>query len=115
MRLLLWAVQQGGCKVRGTSSGFRLPGGSALSPYASVIRLYRWQALTAAERHSFAPLFPDLAVELAGGSGNVVVVVGNGEQSAGNSPDNTRSNCPGSPAIRFASIVTVQNRNDPAG
>jgi len=65
MRLLLWADQQGGWKVCGSSSGFRLPDGSVLSPDASVIRLHRWQALTAAERRSFAPLCPDLVVELA--------------------------------------------------
>ena len=68
MRLLVWADQQGGWKVCGSSSGFRLPDGSVLSPDASVIRLDRWQALTAAERRSFAPLCPDLVVELASSS-----------------------------------------------
>ena len=65
MRLLLWADQQGGWKVCGSSSGFRLPDGSVLSPDASVIRLERWQALSLEERRSFAPLCPDLVVELA--------------------------------------------------
>jgi len=41
MRLLLWADQQGGWKVCGSSSGFRLPDGSVFSPDASVIRLDR--------------------------------------------------------------------------
>ena len=65
MRLLLWADQQGGWKVCGSSSGFRLPDGSVLSPDASLIRLDRWQSLTVGERRSFAPLCPDLVVELA--------------------------------------------------
>jgi Uma2 family endonuclease len=65
MRLLLWADQQGGWKVCGSSSGFRLPDGSVFSPDASVIRLERWQALSPEERRSFAPLCPDLVVELA--------------------------------------------------
>jgi len=65
MRLLLWADQQGGWKVFGCSSGFRLPDGSVLSPDASLVRLERWQALSPAERRGFAPLCPDLVVELA--------------------------------------------------
>ena len=65
MRLLLWADHQGGWKVFGSSTGFRLPDGSVLSPDASLIRLDRWQALTAEERRGFAPLCPDLVVELA--------------------------------------------------
>ena len=65
MRLLVWADQQGGWKVCGSSSGFRLPDGSVLSPDASLVRLDRWQALTPEERRGFAPLCPDLVVELA--------------------------------------------------
>jgi len=65
MRLLLWADHQGGWKVFGSSTGFCLPDGSVLSPDASLVRLDRWQALTAEERHGFAPLCPDLVVELA--------------------------------------------------
>jgi Uma2 family endonuclease len=65
MRLLLWADRQGGWKVFGSSTGFRLPDGSVLSPDASVLRLERWQALTPEQRRGFAPLCPDLVVELA--------------------------------------------------
>jgi Uma2 family endonuclease len=36
-----------------------------LSPDASLVALDRWQALSAAERRGFAPLCPDLVVELA--------------------------------------------------
>jgi Uma2 family endonuclease len=65
MRLLLWADQQGGWKVFGSSTGFRLPDDSVLSPDASLVRLDRWQALTPEQRRGFAPLCPDLVVELA--------------------------------------------------
>lgn len=52
-------------KVFDSSSGFRLPDGSVLSPDASLVRQERWQALTPEERRGFAPLCPDLVVELA--------------------------------------------------
>ena len=39
-----------------------------LSPDASLIRQERWQALTPEERRGFAPLCPDLVVELANGA-----------------------------------------------
>lgn len=52
-------------KVFDSSSGFRLPDGSVLSPDASLLRQQRWQALTPEERRGFAPLCPDLVVELA--------------------------------------------------
>ena len=65
MRLLLWADQRGGWKVFGSSSGFRLPDGSVLSPDASLVGLDRWQGLSAEQRRGFAPLCPDLVVELA--------------------------------------------------
>ena len=66
MRLMLWADQQGGWKVFESSGGFRLPDGSVLSPDASLVRLERWQALTSEQQRRFAPLCPDLVVELAG-------------------------------------------------
>lgn len=65
---LLWiAVRASGLplKVFDSSSGFRLPDGSVLSPDASLVRQDRWEALTPEERRGFAPLCPDLAVELA--------------------------------------------------
>ena len=65
---LLWQAVQAAslpCKLFDSSTGFRLPDGSVLSPDASLVRLDRWQALTPEERRGFAPLCPDLVVELA--------------------------------------------------
>ena len=47
-----------------SSTGFRLPDGSVLSPDASAVRLERWQALSAEQRRGFPPLCPELVVEL---------------------------------------------------
>jgi Uma2 family endonuclease len=63
-----WARSQGGWDVFDSSSGFCLPDGSVLSPDASVVRLDRWQALSAEQRRGFPPLCPDLVVELASAS-----------------------------------------------
>ena len=52
-------------KLFDSSSGFCLPDGSVLSPDASLVRQERWQALTPEQRRGFAPLCPDLVVELA--------------------------------------------------
>ena len=64
-QLKLYTKRVGGWKVFDSSTGFRLPDGSVLSPDASLVGLDRWQALSTAERRSFAPLCPDLVVELA--------------------------------------------------
>ncbi len=52
-------------KLFDSSTGFRLPDGSVLSPDASLVWRERWDALTVEERRGFAPLCPDLVVELA--------------------------------------------------
>jgi Uma2 family endonuclease len=52
-------------KLFDSSSGFRLPDGSVLSPDASLLRQERWEALSPQERRGFPPLCPDLVVELA--------------------------------------------------
>jgi Uma2 family endonuclease len=65
---LIWlAVRRTGLalEVFDSSTGFRLPDGSVLSPDVSVVRQERWTALTAEQRRGFAPLCPDLVVELA--------------------------------------------------
>jgi Uma2 family endonuclease len=48
-----------------SSTGFRLPDGSVLSPDASLLRLERWQAMSPEQRRGFPPLCPDLVIELA--------------------------------------------------
>jgi Uma2 family endonuclease len=55
----------GGYQAFDSSTGFRLPDGSVISPDASLVRLERWQELTPEQRRGFAPLCPDLVVELA--------------------------------------------------
>jgi len=52
-------------KLFDSSGGFRLPDGSVLSPDAALVRRERWDALSPAQQRSFAPLCPDLVVELA--------------------------------------------------
>ena len=64
-QLTLYAKRARGWKAFDSSTGFRLPDGSVVSPDASLLRLDRWQALSPEERRSFAPLCPDLVVELA--------------------------------------------------
>jgi len=64
-QLKLYAKRMGGWKAFDSSTGFRLPDGSVVSPDASLLRQDRWQALSADERRGFAPLCPDLVVELA--------------------------------------------------
>lgn len=64
-QLQQYAKASGRWKVFESSGGFRLPDGSVVSPDASLVRLDRWQALSADERRRFAPLCPDLVVELA--------------------------------------------------
>ena len=60
-----YARQTNAWKAFDSSTGFRLPDGSVLSPDASLVRLERWQALNPEQRRSFPPLCPDLVVELA--------------------------------------------------
>ena len=63
-RLQTWADCQGGWTVFASSTGFRLPDGSVLSPDAAAVRLERWHALSAEQRRGFPPHCPDLVVEL---------------------------------------------------
>ena len=67
-RLQSWADLQGGWEVFDSSSGFRLPDDSVLSPDACVVKQERWQALSPEQRRTFPPLCPDLVIELASAS-----------------------------------------------
>jgi Uma2 family endonuclease len=64
-QIYIWARNNGSWKSFDSSTGFRLPDNSVLSPDASLVALDRWQDLTAEQRRSFAPICPDLVVELA--------------------------------------------------
>jgi Uma2 family endonuclease len=68
-QITTWARATGGWKAFDSSTGFRLADNSVLSPDASLVGLDRWQALSAEQRRGFAPLCPDLVVELASTSG----------------------------------------------
>lgn len=67
-QLANWSDQDGTGEAFDSSSGFTLPNGATRSPDAAWIRLERWQALTAAEQGSFAPICPDFVVELKSSS-----------------------------------------------
>lgn len=47
-----------------SSTGFKLPDGSDISPDAAWVRRDRWDALTAEQKEKFAPICPDFVVEL---------------------------------------------------
>lgn len=47
-----------------SSTGFKLPDGTDISPDAAWVRRDRWDALTPEQKEKFAPLCPDFVVEL---------------------------------------------------
>jgi len=51
-----------------SSTGFKLPDGSDISPDAAWVRRDRWDALTAEQKEKFAPICPDFVVELRSAS-----------------------------------------------
>ncbi len=63
-----WTEQDGTGVGFDSSAGFTLPNGATRSPDAAWIRRERWQALTAEQQASFAPLCPDFVVELRSAS-----------------------------------------------
>ena len=67
-QLTRWAEQEGSGDVFDSSSGFTLPSGAVRSPDASWIKLDRWNALTDAQKSSFAPICPDFVIELRSSS-----------------------------------------------
>ncbi len=68
MQLGIWAERDGTGEGFDSSAGFTLPNGAMRSPDASWIRLDRWNALTEAQKASFAPICPDFAIELRSSS-----------------------------------------------
>ncbi|NJP08791.1 MAG: Uma2 family endonuclease [Leptolyngbyaceae cyanobacterium RU_5_1] len=63
-----WAEQDGTGLGFDSSSGFTLPNGATRSPDAAWIKLERWNALTEAQKASFAPICPDFVIELRSSS-----------------------------------------------
>lgn len=67
-QLTRWAEEKDNGEVFDSSAGFTLPSGAMRSPDASWIKLDRWNALTDAEKASFAPICPDFVIELRSSS-----------------------------------------------
>ncbi len=59
-----WTEQDGTGIGFDSSTGFTLPNGAMRSPDASWIELERWNALTDAQKASFAPVCPSFVIEL---------------------------------------------------
>ncbi|MEH2171116.1 MAG: Uma2 family endonuclease [Nostoc sp.] len=55
-----------------SSAGFTLPNGAMRSPDASWIELERWNALTDAQKASFAPICPSFVIELRSSSDRLI-------------------------------------------
>ncbi|MEG3974734.1 Uma2 family endonuclease [Microcoleus sp. herbarium8] len=67
-QLANWAEEDGTGEAFDSSAGFTLPNGATRSPDVSWIKLERWNALTEAQKASFAPIFPDFVIELRSAS-----------------------------------------------
>lgn len=68
VQLGLWAEKDGTGLGFDSSAGFTLPNGATRSPDTSWIKAERWNALTAEEQASFAPICPDFVIELRSAS-----------------------------------------------
>jgi Uma2 family endonuclease len=64
-QLCVWADHDGTGLAFDSSAGFTLPNGAVRAPDASWVLKARWEALTAEQRKTFAPLCPDFVAELA--------------------------------------------------
>jgi Uma2 family endonuclease len=63
-QLTIWADYDGTGETFDSSAGFTLPNGATRSPYASWIKLERWNTLSEEQQASFAPICPDFVIEL---------------------------------------------------
>ncbi|MBH8555558.1 Uma2 family endonuclease [Nostocaceae cyanobacterium CENA357] len=70
-QIWLWNRQTKLGKAFNSSTGFHLPNGANRSPDAAWIKLERWEILTPQEQEGFAPICPDLVVELKSPSDNI--------------------------------------------
>lgn len=66
--LWVWTEKDGTGLGFDSSAGFTLPNGATRSPDAAWIKAERWDALTEAEKASFAPICPDFVIELRSAS-----------------------------------------------
>ena len=67
-----WTEQDGTGIGFDSSAGFTLPNGAMRSPDASWIELERWNALTDAQKASFAPICPSFLIELRSSSERLI-------------------------------------------
>jgi Uma2 family endonuclease len=72
LQLGVWAEKNGTGIGFDSSAGFTLPNGATRSPDASWIKLERWNVLTVTEQASFAPIYPDFAIELRSASDTLI-------------------------------------------
>ena len=63
-QIWLWNRHSKAGYVFDSSSGFTLPNGAVRSPDVSWINKNKWEALAEADRKKFAPVCPDLVVEV---------------------------------------------------
>ncbi len=63
-QLRAWSERTKAGVVFDSSTGFRLPDGSLLSPDASWVRRERWEVIPREEREKFGPLCPDAVFEI---------------------------------------------------
>jgi Uma2 family endonuclease len=67
-----WTEQDGTGIGFDSSTGFTLPNGAMRSPDASWVELERWNALTDAQKASFAPICPSFVIELRSSSDRLI-------------------------------------------
>jgi Uma2 family endonuclease len=67
-QLWVWSEKDGTGICFSSSAGFTLSTGANRSPDASWIKLERWNALSKAQQEKFAPICPDLVIELRSSS-----------------------------------------------
>ncbi|MBH8562326.1 Uma2 family endonuclease [Nostoc sp. CENA67] len=67
-QLDIWNSKSNLGEVFDSSTGFKLPNGAERSPDASWVKIERWNALTPEQQEKFAPICPDLVVELRSAS-----------------------------------------------
>jgi len=71
-QIWLWNRQSKAGFVFDSSAGFTLPDGAVRSPDVSWIAEERWEAILEADRTKFAPICPDLVVEVVSASDNLL-------------------------------------------